>query len=74
MPLDKGLAPLANGTNWRIASAALCSLWLFLAMPYGYAPTKEAIGLPADTVSAEPRALARGLTSRIFHECFYSRG
>lgn len=32
MPLDKGLAPLANGSNWRFMSAALGSAWLHAAM------------------------------------------
>jgi len=45
MPLDKGLAPLANGTNWRIGSAALNSAWLFLSMQYP--SSKAAIGLDA---------------------------
>jgi len=29
MPLDKGLAPLANGLNWRISSAAIGSVFLW---------------------------------------------
>lgn len=46
MPLNKGLDPLADGTNWRIGSAAVNSAWLFLSMQY--APTKDLLGLPAD--------------------------
>ena len=47
MPLDKGLAPLANGLNWRIASALINSVWLFASMQYP--ESKAAIGLEADT-------------------------
>eukprot|EP00310_Coccolithus_braarudii_P022286 CAMPEP_0183353748 /NCGR_PEP_ID=MMETSP0164_2-20130417/34854_1 /TAXON_ID=221442 /ORGANISM="Coccolithus pelagicus ssp braarudi, Strain PLY182g" /LENGTH=271 /DNA_ID=CAMNT_0025526483 /DNA_START=20 /DNA_END=835 /DNA_ORIENTATION=+ len=43
MPLNKGLDPLANGTNWRIGSAMLASLWMLLATQYP--PSKAAIGL-----------------------------
>jgi len=46
MPLDKGLAPLSNGTNWRVASAAITSLWMFLSTQYPQA--KMAIGLTTD--------------------------
>ena len=35
MPLNKGLDPIANGSNWRVGSAAVNSLWLFLAMQVG---------------------------------------
>ena len=47
MPLNKGLDPLANGTNWRIMSAMICSLWLVLSMQYP--DTKAAIGLAGPT-------------------------
>lgn len=47
MPLNKGLDPLAGGTNWRIVSAMICSLWLFLSMQYP--DSKAAIGLDAAT-------------------------
>jgi len=46
MPLNKGLEPLANGTNWRILSAAMNSLWMFFSTQY--APTKEIIGLSVE--------------------------
>lgn len=32
MPLDKGLAPLANGLNWRICSGAIGSIFLWLTL------------------------------------------
>lgn len=32
LPADKGLKPLENGTNWRVASAMLCSVWLHCVM------------------------------------------
>ena len=47
MPLNKGLDPLAAGTNWRISSAMISSLWLFLSMQYP--DSKSAIGLDGDT-------------------------
>ena len=43
MPLSKGLEPLEKGTNWRIVSAAINSLWLLAATQYP--PTKAALGL-----------------------------
>mmetsp|Transcript_26828 Transcript_26828/g.44542 ORF Transcript_26828/g.44542 Transcript_26828/m.44542 type:complete len:273 (+) Transcript_26828:77-895(+) len=47
MPLNKGLDPLATGSNWRIGSSALASLWLFLA---AHCPTTKAmIGLSTRT-------------------------
>jgi len=41
MPLDKGLTPLANGTNWRIVSGAIGSAYLWATLVYP--ATKEAI-------------------------------
>jgi len=46
MPLNKGLDPLKEGTNWRIGSAVLNSLWLFASMQYPH--TKAALGLSAE--------------------------
>ena len=46
MPLNKGLDPLAGGTNWRIASAAVASVWMFLSTQYP--PTVAMIGLSYD--------------------------
>jgi hypothetical protein len=43
MPLNKGLDPLKNGTNWRIGSAVINSIWLFASMQYP--STKAFIGL-----------------------------
>jgi len=34
MPLNKGLDPLKNGTNWRIASGALVSTWMWASTQY----------------------------------------
>ncbi|KAL1525719.1 hypothetical protein AB1Y20_020563 [Prymnesium parvum] len=36
LPADKGLKPLENGTNWRIASAVLMSIWIQMSLrdPY----------------------------------------
>ena len=45
MPLNKGLDPLKNGTNWRIGSAVINSIWLFASMQYP--STKASIGLSA---------------------------
>ena len=47
MPLNKGLDPLAGGTNWRILSAMICSAWLFLSMQHPDA--KAMIGVDGDT-------------------------
>lgn len=49
MPLNKGLDPLAGGTNWRMASAAVNSLWLFLSTQYP--ASKAAIGIGGETAS-----------------------
>ena len=46
MPLNKGLDPLANGTNWRIASGAINAVWILMSTQYP--STKEAIGLSVD--------------------------
>ena len=47
MPLNKGLDPLAGGTNWRILSAMIASTWLFLSMQYP--DSKAMIGVDGDT-------------------------
>jgi len=47
MPLSKGLAPLENGTNWRIASAAINSVWMFLSTQHP--DSVAAIGIKTDT-------------------------
>ena len=43
MPLNKGLDPLANGYNWRIGSAFVNSIWMFLSTQYP--ASKEMIGV-----------------------------
>ena len=43
MPLNKGLDPLEKGTNWRIGSGLVNSLWLHLSMQNP--ATKDMIGL-----------------------------
>lgn len=50
MPVNKGLEPLENGTNWRIVSAMICSAWLFLSMQYP--DSKAAIGFDAQWARA----------------------
>eukprot|EP00316_Scyphosphaera_apsteinii_P012663 CAMPEP_0119303618 /NCGR_PEP_ID=MMETSP1333-20130426/5029_1 /TAXON_ID=418940 /ORGANISM="Scyphosphaera apsteinii, Strain RCC1455" /LENGTH=219 /DNA_ID=CAMNT_0007306345 /DNA_START=234 /DNA_END=893 /DNA_ORIENTATION=+ len=47
MPLNKGLDPLAAGSNWRIGSSAVASIWLFLTAHYP--TTKAVIGLSTRT-------------------------
>lgn len=46
MPLNKGLDPLASGLNWRMASAAINSLWLLLATQHP--DTMAMLGLDVD--------------------------
>jgi len=46
MPLNKGLDPLKGGTNWRIASGALVSTWMWASTHY--ASTKASIGLSVE--------------------------
>jgi hypothetical protein len=43
MPLNKGLDPLANGYNWRIGSAFVISIWMFLSTQYPV--SKDMIGV-----------------------------
>jgi len=43
MPLNKGLDPLKDGTNWRMTSGAIASTWIFVSTLYP--STKAAIGL-----------------------------
>ena len=46
MPPSKGLAPLEQGANWRVASAAIGSLWLQLLLNDPYARAHAAAVLP----------------------------
>lgn len=46
MPLNKGLDPLANGTNWRIGSSIVNSIWMHLSMQHPV--YKEVIGLSVE--------------------------